>query len=65
MLCSLFYLGPPHVFPCYVYVNTKLIVLIQDENSALMMAAMEGHTAVVVELIKRGVNLDLQNVVCH
>lgn len=49
----------------YVYVYTKLFVLIQDGNSALMMAAREGHTAVVVELIKGGVNLDLQNVVCH
>ena len=30
-----------------------------------MMAAREGNTAVVVELIKAGANLDLQNMVCH
>ena len=63
---SLFHLDFPHVFPyTCTYMCTKLIVLIQDGNSALMMAAREGHTAVVVELIKGGVNLDLQNVVCH
>ena len=30
-------------------------------NTALMMAAEEGYTEVVVELIKAGANLNLQN----
>ena len=42
-----------------------MCINLQDGNSALMMAAREGHTAVVVELIKGGANLDLQNMVCH
>ena len=36
----------------------------QDGNSALMKAAYCGRTDVVVELVKRGANLDLQNEVC-
>ena len=36
-------------------------VVTQDGDSALMMAAENGHTGVVVELVKAGANLDLQN----
>ena len=36
-------------------------VLYQDGYSAAMLAAWHGHTDVVVELVKAGVNLDLQN----
>ena len=32
--------------------------------SALILAASEGHTAVVQELVKSGATLDIQDVVC-
>ena len=34
----------------------------QDGDSALMTAAENGHTDVVMELVKAGANKDLQNV---
>ena len=39
-------------------------VITQDGNSALMRAANWGRTEVVVELVKAGSLLDLQNTVC-
>ena len=36
----------------------------QRGESALMKAASEGHTEVVVELVKARANLDLQDKVC-
>ena len=39
-------------------------VITQDGDSALMKAAYWGRTAVVVELVKAGALLDLQNTVC-
>ena len=36
-------------------------VLYQDGYSAAMLAAWHGHTDVVVELVKAGAMLDLQN----
>ena len=33
--------------------------------SALMLAASEGHTAVVQELVKSGATVDIQDEVCH
>ena len=36
-------------------------VITQDGNSALMIAAYDGHTEVVVELVNSGANLDMQN----
>ena len=36
----------------------------QNGDSALMEAAYWGTTDVVVELVKRGANLDVQNKVC-
>ena len=40
-------------------------VISQDGNSALMEAAYYGRTEVVVELVKAGTNLNLQNKVCQ
>ena len=40
-------------------------VISQDGNSALMQAAYNGRTEIVVELVKAGANLDLQNTVCQ
>ena len=39
-------------------------VITQRGESALMMAAMMGETEVVVELVKAGANVDMQNKVC-
>ena len=39
-------------------------VVTQDGRSALIFAAMEGKTEVVVELVKGGANVDMQNEVC-
>ena len=39
-------------------------VITQDGDSALILAAIDGHTEVVVELVKAKANLDLQNKVC-
>ena len=40
-------------------------VITQYGRSALMFAAIEGRTEVVVELVKAGANLNLQNRVCQ
>ena len=40
-------------------------VISQYGNSALMEAAYYGSTEVVVELVKAGANLNLQNTVCQ
>ena len=39
-------------------------IITQDGHSALILAAYDGHTEVVVELVKAKANLDLQNKVC-
>ena len=39
-------------------------VITQDGYSALIMAAWDGHTEVVVEFVRAKANLDLQNKVC-
>ena len=45
--------------------NLVLLSLIsQYGDSALILAAYYGETDVVVELVKAGANLDLQNKVC-
>ena len=36
----------------------------QNDRSALMRAVSEGHTEIVVELVKARANLDLQDEVC-
>ena len=36
-------------------------VITQSGESALIFAAIDGHTEVVVELVKAKANLDLQN----
>ena len=40
-------------------------VITQDGWSALMLAAMMGDTEAVVELVKAGANVDMQNKVCQ
>ena len=40
-------------------------VITQDGGSALMYAASGGRTEVVVELVKAGANLNLQDTVCQ
>ena len=43
---------------------TTTSVITQYGKTALMKAASEGHTKVVVELVKAKANLDLQDEVC-
>ena len=38
-----------------------MFVVTQDGDSALMLAVKNGHTNVVVKLVKAGAKLDLQN----
>ena len=40
-------------------------VITQKGGSALMAAAQEGKTEAVVELVKAGANVDMQNEVCQ
>ena len=40
-------------------------VITQRGDSALMWAAREGKSEVVVELVKAGANVDMQNSVCQ
>ena len=40
-------------------------VITQDGWSALMLAAVRGKTEAVVELVKAGANVDMQNEVCQ
>ena len=42
-----------------------MVVITQNGHSALMYAAEQGKIGAVVELIKAGVNLNLQSKVCH
>ena len=48
-----------------VFVTIHMSVITQDGHSALMEAAREGKTEVVVELVKAGANVDIQNKVCQ
>ena len=48
-----------------VCVILNMSVNTQYGTSALMYAAHYGKTEVVVELVKAGANLDLQNTVCQ
>jgi ankyrin repeat protein len=40
-------------------------VITQWGESVLMEAARKGRTEVVVELVKAGANVDMQNIVCQ
>ena len=40
-------------------------VITQEGYSALMVAAGCGATEVLVELVRAGANVDMQNKVCH
>ena len=48
-----------------VCVILHMSVITQKGYSALMLAAMEGKTEVVVELVKAGANVDMQTEVCQ
>ena len=43
---------------------TATSVITQSGQTALMEAASEGHTKVIVELVKAKANLDIQDKVC-
>ena len=45
--------------------TTHVSVITQDGESALMRAVREGNTEVVVELVKAGANVDMQDRVCQ
>lgn len=46
-----------------LYYNCPVCLFIQLGNSALMVAAKNGMTEVVIQLVKAGANLNLQNTV--
>ena len=48
-----------------MYVILHMSVITQYGYTALMGAAEEGRTEAVVELVKSGADLNLQNKVCH
>ena len=48
---------------CVSYI-LHMSVITQDGHSALMRAASWGNTEVVVELVKAGANVDIQDNVC-
>ena len=48
-----------------VCVILHMSVITQYGDSALMEAARKGKTEVVVELVKAGANVDMQNTVCQ
>ena len=47
----------------HLILHYSLCIITQNGDSALALAASRGHTDVVVELVKAGANLDLQNTV--
>ena len=49
----------------YVSYYTCLLIIIQEGASALMLAAGLGKTEVVVELVKAGADMEMQNEVCN
>ena len=48
-----------------VCVILHMSLITQDGLFALMVAAREGETEVVVELVKAGANVDMQTKVCQ
>ena len=46
-------------------VSLHMSIITQNGWSALMLAASEGETEVVVQLVKAGANVDMQNNVCQ
>ena len=46
-------------------VTLHMSVITQEGDSALMEAAREGRTEVVVELVKAGADVDMQDNVCQ
>ena len=49
---------------CLLCVILHMSVITQDGYSALIWAASNGYTEMVVDLVKAKANLDLQNEVC-
>ena len=47
------------------YVILHMSVITQGGESALMLAARGGETESIVELVKAGANVDMQNTVCQ
>ena len=65
MLCILLVV---YVFSSVAYVSVHIqymSIITQDGTTALQVAAGNGKTDVVVELVKNGANLNLQNEVCY
>ena len=48
-----------------VCVSYYTCLITKGGASALMLAATEGKTEVIVELVKAGANVDMQSKVCH
>ena len=53
------------VYSEYQCVMLHMSVITQSGDSALIVAAREGRTEIVQQLVKAGANLDLQNKVCQ
>ena len=49
----------------FIYNMQYMSVITQNGSSALTLAARMGKTDIVVELVKNGANLNLQNEVCQ
>ena len=71
MLCKIMHiLCISCIHHIYSYASSRNVILhmsviTQDGCSALMEAAMRGKTEVVVELVKAGANVDMQDDVCE
>ena len=52
-------------YQCVCHTMSTMSVITQKGDSALTMAASEGATEVVVELVKAGANVEMQNRVWH
>ena len=53
------------VYSEYQCVMLHMSVITQDGDSVLYLAARDGRTEVIQQLVKAGANLDLQNKVCQ
>ena len=62
-MCIIIHTLTVYVINVYMY-HTTTSVITQDGETALINAAWNGHTEVVVELVKAKANLDLQDKVC-
>ena len=53
------------VYSVYDILHMSVITHVQDGESPLMVAAETGKTDVVVDLLRAGANINLQDKVCH